>query len=133
MLRQLLLLIILFLSFQAPQALGQAKCKEYSPKGPGRGGPGRGGQRPGMPVIKVKPQPQYTKAALRHQVQGTVILRVILHSSGQVRDVCVVKGLPYGLTRRAVEAAYRIEFEPAVAQGRPVSKTILINYDFSTY
>jgi TonB family protein len=129
MLRQLPLLIILSLSFQAPQALGQAKCKGYSPKGPGRGGQGR----PGMAVIKVKPQPQYTKAALRHQVQGTVMLRVNLHSSGRVRDVCVVEGLPYGLTRRAVEAAYRIEFEPAVKEVRPVSVTTLIQYEFSTY
>jgi hypothetical protein len=55
MLRQLPLLIILSLSFQAHQALGQAKCKGYSPKGPGRGGQGH----PGMAVIKVKPQPQY--------------------------------------------------------------------------
>jgi TonB family protein len=99
--------------------------------GPGRGGGQR--QHPGMAIIKVKPQPQYTKTALRRQVQGTVILRVVLHSSGQVRDVCVVKGLPYGLTRRAVGAAYRIEFEPAMEEGRPVSKTILIEYDFSTY
>jgi TonB family protein len=128
MLRQLPLLIILSLSFQAPQALGQVKCKGYSPKGPGRGG-----QRPGMAVIKVKPQPQYTKAALRRQVQGTVTLRVILHSSGRVKDVCVVEGLPYGLTRRAVEAAYRIKFEPAVKEGRPVSVTTLIQYEFSTY
>ncbi len=81
----------LSLSFQAHQALGRAKCKGYSPKGPERVGQGR----PGMAVIKVKPQPQYTKAALRRQVQGTVTLRVILHSYGRVRDVCVVEGLPF--------------------------------------
>jgi TonB family protein len=84
-------------------------------------------------LIKVKPQPQYTKAALRRQVQGTVVLRIVLHSSGQVKDVCVVKGLPYGLTRRAVAAAYKIEFEPAVKDGRAVSVTTLIEYEFSTY
>jgi TonB family protein len=129
---QLPLVIILSLSFQASQALGQVKCKGYSAKGAGRGtgvgvGPGAGS------LIKVKPQPGYTKAALRRQVQGTVVLRIVLHASGQVRDVCVVKGLPYGLTRRAVEAAYRIEFEPAVKEGRPVSVTTLIQYEFSTY
>jgi TonB family protein len=128
MLRQLALMIILALSFQAIHALGQTKCKGYSPMGPGRGGSWPGGAR-----IKVKPQPQYTKAALRRQVQGTVVLRAIFHSSGQVRDVCVVQGLPYGLTKRAVASAYKIEFEPAVKEGQPVSVTMLIQYEFSTY
>jgi len=127
MLRQVHLLIILALSFQVPHALGQTKCKGLPT------GPGRGTQRPGGAVIKVKPKAEYTKAALRHQVQGTVILRVVLHSSGRVRDVCVVKGLPYGLTRRAVEAAYRIEFEPAVKEGRAISATTLVEYEFYTY
>lgn len=126
--RQLTLVILLLLSFQCPQALGQAKCKGYLPKGPGRGG----GQGAGS-LIKVKPQPQYTKEALRRQVQGTVILRIVLHSSGQVKDVCVIKGLPYGLTKRAVASAYKIEFEPAVKDGRAVSVTTLIEYQFNTY
>ena len=130
MLRELLLLIILFLSFQAPQALGQAKCK-------GVGGLAEGTWARGTETRHAGHQGQAAapvhEGGTRHQVEGSVTLRVILHSSGQVRDVCVVKGLPYGLTRRAVEAAYRIEFEPAVDEGRPVSKTILINYDFSTY
>jgi TonB family protein len=133
MLRQLPLIIILCLSFQAPLAIGQVKCKGYLPKGPGRSlGPGLARQA-GLPIIKVKPQVKYTKAALRHEVQGTVVLRVVLHSSGQVREVCVVQGLPYGLTKRAVDAAYRIEFEPALKEGRPVSFTMQMEYEFSLY
>jgi TonB family protein len=127
MLRQVPLLIILSLSFQGPQTLGQAKCKGL-PKGPLRGTQSTGGA-----IIKVKPKAEYTKAALQHQVQGTVTLRVVLHSSGRVRDVCVVEGLPYGLTRRAVAAAYRIEFEPAVREGRAISVTTLVQYEFYTY
>jgi len=126
MLRQLPLLILLSLSFQVPQTVGQTKCKGLT----------KGGTEPWhgrRAVIKVKPKAEYTKAALRRQVQGTVTLRVVLHSSGQVRDVCVVEGLPYGLTKRAVEAAYRIEFEPAVKEGHPVSVTTLVQYEFSTY
>lgn len=129
MLRQLPLLIVLSLSFQVPQTVGHTKCKGLT-KGPLRGGPS-----PGMgtgAVIKVKPKAEYTKAALRRQVQGTVTLRVVLHSSGQVRDVCVVEGLPYGLTKRAVDAAYRIEFEPAVKEGHPISVTTLVQYEFSS-
>jgi TonB family protein len=138
MLRQLPLLLILSLSFHATQTLGQTKCKGLT-KGPARGGGGGGGGGGGNSAtgsaakIKAKPEPKYTKGALRHQVQGTVILRVVLHSSGRVRDLCVVQGLPYGLTKQAVEAAYRIKFEPAVKDGQPVSVTMLVQYDFSTY
>ncbi len=84
-------------------------------------------------MIKSKPQPAYTKAALRHQVQGTVLLRVLFHASGEVKNVCVVKGLPYGLTGRAVEAAYRIKFQPIVKDGRNVSVTMLVEYTFNLY
>ena len=73
-------------------------------------------------IIKVKPKAEYTKAALRRQVQGTVTLRLLLHSSGRLRTS---EGFPYRLTKRAVEAAYRIEFEPAMKDGRPVSVTYM--------
>ena len=134
MLRQFLLLIVLSLTFQAPLAIAQTKCKGYKPPiGPGRGGGREWARQAGLPIINVKPGPKYTKAALRHQVNGTVLLRAVMHSSGQVREVCVITGLPYGLTKRAVEAAYKIEFEPAVKDGRPVSKTIQLEYNFNTY
>ncbi len=134
MLRQLTLTIILCLSIQVPLALGQAKCKGYSPSGPGRGGGSPAMRRQaGLPVITVKPEAVYTKAARKHQVNGTVLLKALLHSSGQVRDVCVVQGLPYGLTKRAVDAAYKMKFEPAVKEGRPLSATIQLEYNFNLY
>ena len=103
LLRELALLLILLLSSHS-QILSQTKCKGLR-IGPGRGGGGGGGssRNHSLPVIKVKPQPKYTKEALRRKVQGKVTLLVVFHSSGQVRDVCVIQGLPYGLTKRAVE------------------------------
>jgi len=83
--------------------------------------------------IKSKPQPQYTEEARRHQIIGTVLLRAVFHSSGQIKDVCVVEGLPYGLTRKAVQAAYKIKFEPVMKDGYPVSVTRYIEYSFSLY
>jgi TonB family protein len=123
--------IFLFLILHAPLALGQ-KCKGYLPKGPGRGGSAQASSGKG-PTIKTKPQPEYTREAERHQALGRVVLCVVLHSNGKVRDDCVVKGLPYGLTKSAVDAAHRIRFEPAEEDGRPVSVTTLIEYEFSTY
>jgi TonB family protein len=128
---KLTFVVFLFLILHAPLALGQ-KCKGYLPKGPDQGGNAQASSGKG-PTIKTKPQAEYTREAERHQVQGTVVLRAVLHSTGKVRDVCVVKGLPHGLTKSAVDAAYRIKFEPAEKDGRPVSVTTLIEYQFSTY
>ena len=130
MMLQVTVITFLLLIFHAPLALGQ-KCKGYSPKGPGRAGAqmnsGEG------PRIKSKPEAEYTREARRRNIQGTVILRAVLHSTGKIKDVCVVQGLPYGLTKKAIEAAYKIEFEPARKEGRPVSYAMLIQYEFSKY
>jgi TonB family protein len=83
--------------------------------------------------IKSKPEAQYTKEARQHQIVGSVLLRGLFHSSGQIKDVCVVQGLPYGLTRQAVQAAYKIKFEPVMKDGHPVSVTRYIEYNFSLY
>jgi TonB family protein len=85
------------------------------------------------PKIKRKPQPEYTEEARRNNVTGFVLLRGTFHSSGKVQDVCWVKDLPYGLTENAIKAAYKIEFEPIVKEGKPVSVRIFIGYDFNLY
>lgn len=81
-------------------------------------------------VINSKPPPEYTEEARQNHVQGTVVLKVILTKSGGVTDINVVKGLPYGLTEKAIAAATRIKFEPAVKDGHPVSQYTTIEYEF---
>src|SRR5918912_906396 len=58
-------------------------------------------------------EPQYTEEARAHQLHGLVILTVILCRTGQVTDIVVVEGLPYGMTERVVEAVRRFKFIPA--------------------
>jgi hypothetical protein len=41
--------------------------------------------------------------------------------------------LPYGLTVKAIEAAQRIRFQPAVQNGRPVSVRGNLEFKFDTY
>lgn len=83
--------------------------------------------------ILSKPAPAYTEEARRNAVSGTVMLRVVLSSSGHVANMRVVSGLPYGLTENALEAARRIDFVPAVKDGRYVSQQILVEYNFNLY
>lgn len=111
----------------------------------GGGGPGGGGG--GTDYNKVfsgkdvsskarvlsKPEPQYTEDARKNQVTGTVVLRAIFASSGQVTSIRAVSGLPYGLTERAIAAARNIKFVPATKDGHTVSMHIQLEYNFNLY
>lgn len=83
--------------------------------------------------ILSKPEPGYTEEAHRNEVTGTVLLRVVLSSTGRVTNMRVVSGLPYGLTENALEAARRITFVPAVKDGRNVSQQVLVEYNFNLF
>src|SRR4051794_16949862 len=52
--------------------------------------------------ILSKPEPGYTEEARRNEVTGTVLLRVVLSSTGRVTNMRVLSGLPYGLTENAL-------------------------------
>ncbi len=84
-------------------------------------------------VLTSRPEPQMTPQARRHNVQGTVRLRVTLLASGKVGNVQVVRGLPEGLSEQAVKAARRIKFRPAEKDGRRVSQSVLLEYNFNIY
>jgi TonB family protein len=80
-----------------------------------------------------KPEPQYTDAARKFAVTGTVVLRAVFTGSGDVNNIKVVKGLPHGLTERAVGAAREIKFSPAQKDGHDVSMFIQLEYNFNLY
>jgi TonB family protein len=80
-----------------------------------------------------KPEPSYTEAARKAGVTGTVVLKCVFSSSGEVKDLAVVRALGYGLTARAVQAAHQIRFTPAFKDGRPVSMWMQLEYNFYLY
>jgi protein TonB len=80
-----------------------------------------------------KPEPQYTDSARKYAVQGTVVLRCIFSSSGEVKGLRVVKKLPHGLTERTLLAAREIKFTPAMKDGHPVSMYIQLEYNFNLF
>jgi TonB family protein len=84
-------------------------------------------------VITYKPEPGYTEWARRFNVTGVVRLRAILHSSGAVQNVSVMKTLPHGLTRKALDAVKVVRFEPAQMGGRAVSQYVVFEYNFNIY
>lgn len=80
--------------------------------------------------IFERPAPHPTEEATEHHVAGTVVLRAIFAFDGKIRGIRVVSGLPYGLTLRAIDAARKIRFTPAMLKGQPVSQYIQIEYNF---
>ena len=84
-------------------------------------------------VITFKPEPGFTEEARRDNVTGTVRLRAILSASGEVTGISVVKGLPSGLTEKAIAAARQIKFRPAQKDGHTVSQYVVLEYNFNIY
>ncbi|MDT5269661.1 MAG: hypothetical protein QOH49_1847 [Acidobacteriota bacterium] len=113
----------------------------------GGGGPGGGGGGGGVDysrpfkqndvneraIITFKPEPGFTEEARKNNVTGTVRLRAILSASGEVSNISIVKGLPDGLTEKAIAAARQIKFRPAQKDGRTVSQYVVLEYNFNIY
>ncbi|HKP81531.1 MAG TPA: energy transducer TonB [Pyrinomonadaceae bacterium] len=83
--------------------------------------------------LLLKPEPQYTEEARKNQITGTVVLRVVFASSGEVVQIRAVRQLPFGLTERAIAAARQIKFAPAMKSGHPVSVYMQLEYNFNLY
>jgi hypothetical protein len=83
--------------------------------------------------ITSKPKAEYTEAARRAMVNGTVQLKVTFLSSGAIGEVIPEKELPEGLTEQAINAAKGIRFQPKRINGVPQTVTKIIEYSFSIY
>jgi TonB family protein len=81
--------------------------------------------------VESKPEPAYTPAAENEKITGTVVLRCVFTSEGTVTNIRVIKGLPGGLTEKAMEAARNIKFIPATKDGKPVSMWMQLEYNFN--
>jgi TonB family protein len=67
------------------------------------------------------PQPSYTREAIRDNVEGAVVLRVIIDEQGKVEVLKVLRSVPEldEEAIRVVESRWR--FQPATKNGRPVA------------
>jgi protein TonB len=75
--------------------------------------------------------PRYTEAARRAGVQGTVIVEAIIDEQGRATDVRILRGLPMGLDRAAVEAIQQVTFKPAMIGNRAVKVYFTLTVNFA--
>jgi protein TonB len=73
-----------------------------------------------QPQLVDLPAPSYPEMARLAEVEGTVLLQVLVGKDGRVKEVRVVQSVPM-LDSAAIAAASRAVFTPARQQGRPVS------------
>ena len=77
------------------------------------------------------PPAEYDRRAADKGLEGTVLLNVIVGTNGKASDIIILKGLPYGLTQKAIEAVGRWTFKPALTpQGQPVEVRQTIEVTF---
>lgn len=80
--------------------------------------------------ITFKPRPVYTDEARQLKIEGEVLLEVVFSTTGQIRVVKVVRGLGHGLDESAVRAAEKIQFKPAMKDGRPADFEAVLHIVF---
>lgn len=76
-----------------------------------------------------KPAPPYPPIAKAANIQGTVVVQIVIDEQGQVINAKATGGPPL-LLNAAVQAAYKASFTPTVLGGQPVKVTGSITYNF---
>jgi TonB family protein len=88
----------------------------------------------GFPSCIYCPQADYDREAAVRKLQGTVELEVTIDEAGEAQDIRVKVGLPYGLTRQAIDAVKKWRFRPADGpDGKPVAVRQGIKVTFHLY
>jgi TonB family protein len=82
------------------------------------------------PVPIHKPEPGYTEEARKAQLQGTVILFIVVDENSDPRNLKVIRSLGMGLDRKAMEAVNQWKFRPGMKDGNPVPVQATIEVNF---
>lgn len=115
------------------EELARASSPDYVPPQPaGSLPPGvySVGNGVSAPVPTYKPDPQYSKEALKAKYEGTVVLWVTVDATGAVTYCRVVKPLGMGLDENAVETVKTWKFNPATKDGTPVPVRVMVEVSF---
>ena len=75
-------------------------------------------------------KPIYPPTALKAQIQGTVVLQLIVDENGLVRDVRFISGPPI-LARATADAVEHWRYQPAHLNGQPLEWEKLVTMKFS--
>ena len=98
------------------------------------GGTGGGPYRPGSGVLPPRllreVKAAYTEDARRANIEGEVVLEIVVRRDGSVSDVKLLNGLPSGLNERAIAAVRQWRFAPATRLGQAVDVVVEVAVEF---
>ncbi len=83
-----------------------------------------------MPRLKTEVRIPYPREAHTQNVEGAVLMDLLIDEMGRVREARLIEGPGYGLNEAALEAVYRFEFEPARIEQKSVAVRIRYAYRF---
>jgi TonB family protein len=85
------------------------------------------------PKLLYGPDPEYTKAARKDKLQGTVVLWMIVGEEGKTRDLKVTQSLRTDLDQQAIAAVTKWKFKPATRDDQPVAVEVSVHVEFKLY
>ncbi len=94
------------------------------------GGPYRPGSGVMPPRLLREVKAGYTEDARRANIEGEVVLEIVVRRDGSVSDVKLVNGLPRGLNERAIAAVRQWRFAPATRLGQAVDVIVEVAVEF---
>lgn len=94
------------------------------------GGPYHSGSGIEPPRVVREIKADYTEEARRRNIEGDVILEIIVKQDGSVSNMKVLHGLEAGLNDRAMQAVRQWQFSPARRFGSPVDVVVEVAVEF---
>jgi TonB family protein len=82
------------------------------------------------PVVINRVEPIYPALAKESKISGIVILEVVIDHTGVVKDVRVLKPLPFGLDQAAIDAVKQWTFRPGTLNGTAVDVIFNLTINF---
>jgi protein TonB len=83
------------------------------------------------PVIKRYVPPEYPEMARLSQMQGTVVVKILVGPDGGVMDAQILKGIHPLLDREALKAARKTLWTPGKQRNIPVKCWMALPYNFT--
>lgn len=84
-----------------------------------------------LPEPLYREKPQYTQEAMAAQIEGTVLLEVVILPDGSTGNISVVRSLDPGLDRQAVDALKRWTWKPGTRGGEPARIAVQVQLSFT--
>ena len=82
------------------------------------------------PKIVTWAKPEYPEMARRAQIEGTVIVKVLVGPDGAVKQAVVLQSVNPLLNTAAIDAAYRCKFVPGKQRNIPVKAWMALSFNF---